>query len=154
MIDTPTIAQSPATMAAVLPVAVPREQIKDVMGPGISELMSVVAAQGITMTGPWFAHHTRMDPKVFAFDIGVPVATPVTPTGRVERGELRAATVARTVYRGPYEGLHAAWAEFGNWIKANGYTPASDLWEVYLSGPDASSNPDDWRTELNRPLIV
>jgi effector-binding domain-containing protein len=94
-----------------------------------------------------------MDPKIFDFEIGVPVAQPVTAAGRVQPGELPATTVARTVYRGPYQGLGDAWGEFGAWIAANGHTPAADLWECYVSGPESSPNPADWRTELNRPLI-
>jgi effector-binding domain-containing protein len=60
--------------------------------------------------------------------------------------------VARTVYHGSYDGLAAAWGEFDAWIRANGHKPAEDLWEVYLVGPDFSTNPADWRTELARPL--
>lgn len=51
-----------------------------------------------------------------------------------------------------YEGLPGAWAEFEAWIAASGHKTASDLWEVHTVGPESSSNPDDWRTELNRPL--
>jgi hypothetical protein len=29
---------------------------------------------------------------------------------------------------------------------------AEDIWETYLVGPDSSSHPEDWRTELVRPL--
>jgi effector-binding domain-containing protein len=61
--------------------------------------------------------------------------------------------VARTVYRGPYEGLGTAWGEFNAWIAANGHTPAPDLWECYVAGPESSPDPATWRTELNRPLI-
>jgi len=60
--------------------------------------------------------------------------------------------VARTVFHGGYEDLGAAWGEFGKWISANGFTPAADLWEVYLAGPESGSDPATWRTELNRPL--
>ncbi|HVW84980.1 MAG TPA: GyrI-like domain-containing protein [Bryobacteraceae bacterium] len=153
MIDTPQITQSTSRLTATIRLTIPREEIQNVMGPGIGELMTAVAAQGIALAGPVFSHHFRMDPKIFDFEIGVPVAQPVTAAGRVQPGELPATTVARTVYRGPYQGLGAAWGEFGAWIAANGHTPAADLWECYVSGPESSPNPADWRTELNRPLI-
>ena len=60
--------------------------------------------------------------------------------------------MARTVYQGSYDGLGAAWGEFCAWIDGSGLTPREDLWECYLIGPETSSNPADWRTELNRPL--
>ena len=55
-----------------------------------------------------------MSADTFDFELGVEVSTPVKATGRVKPGELRAAKVARTVYRGPYEGLPAAWGEFSS----------------------------------------
>jgi effector-binding domain-containing protein len=93
-----------------------------------------------------------MDPEVFDFEIGVPVKTPVSASGRVKPGKLPAVKVARTVYRGPYDGLGAAWGEFIEWIKAQGHEQCPDLWEVYAAGPESSPDPSNWRTELNRPL--
>ncbi len=104
-------------------------------------------------TGPWFTHHLRMDPDVFDFEICLPVAAPVSAAGRVQPGLLPAATVARTVYRGPYEGLPSAWGEFDAWITAQDRTPAPDIWEVYVAGPESGPDPAGWRTELNRPLV-
>jgi effector-binding domain-containing protein len=152
MIETPHIVQVEAQTTAVIHVTVPRAQIQQVMGPGILELMTTVAAQGIGPAGPWFSHHLRMDPDNFDFEIGVPVTAAVKPTGRVIAGGLPAATVARTVYHGAYEGLGDAWGEFNAWIARNGHETAPDLWECYLVGPESSSDPAVYRTELNRPL--
>jgi effector-binding domain-containing protein len=153
MIDPPQIAESPATHAAVIHLTIPRAEIVHVMGPGIGEIMATLAAQGITPAGPIFSHHFKMDPAIFDFEIGVPVAKAVIAAGRVKPGQLPAARVARTVYHGPYEGLSAAWGEFADWIAANGHQSAANLWEFYVSGPEASPDPSNWRTELNRPLM-
>lgn len=153
MIEAPQITQAAAQPAAVIHLTIPRAEIRNVMGPGIGEVMSTVTAQGIGPAGPVFSHHLRMDPDTFDFEIGVPVTAPVAATGRVRPGQLPAARVARTVYHGPYEGLGAAWGEFDAWIKDNGYTPASDLWERYVTGPESGSDSATWSTELNRPLI-
>jgi effector-binding domain-containing protein len=152
MLDTPRVVRTDAQRAAVIRITVAREEIQNVMGPGIGEVMATVQAQGLTPAGPVFSHHLKMDPKVFDFEVGVPVSAPVKPTGRVKPGELPAATVARTVYRGPYEGLGSAWAEFGKWIDAEGHKTADDLWESYVSGPESSPDPANWQTQLNRPL--
>ncbi len=153
MLDTPQITHTTAQQTAFIHVTVPRNEIQKVMGPGISELMATVAAQGIAPAGPWFTHHLKMDPEVFDFEISIPVKAPVVPEGRVRPGELPAAKVARTVYHGAYEGLGDAWGDFNDWIVANGHTPASDLWECYLAGPESNSDPAAWSTELNRPLV-
>ena len=52
----------------------------------------------------------------------------------------------------PHEGLGAAWEEFDAWITREGYTPAPDLLESYVAGPESSPDPAAWRTELSRPL--
>src|SRR5262245_56699429 len=105
MLEKPQIVQTSAQFAAVIRITVPRLEIRNVMGPSRAQLMAAVAAQGIAPAGPWFTHHLRMDPDIFDFEICVPVNTPVTATGRVMPSQLPAATVARTVYHGDYEGL-------------------------------------------------
>ena len=153
MLDTPQIVVTAAQLTAVIRLTIAREEIRNVMGPGLTELMVAIATQGIDPTGSWFTHHLRMDPEVFDFEICLPVAKAIAAVGRVKPGELPAAKVARTIYHGPYEGLGEAWGEFDVWIAANGLKPASDLWECYVAGPESSPDPTKWRTELNRPLI-
>jgi effector-binding domain-containing protein len=93
-----------------------------------------------------------MDPRTFDFEVGVPVGRPVSEAGRVKVSQLPAAKVARTIYRGSYEGLSSAWGEFGDWITSAGYTAADNLWECYITGPESGADPAAWETELNRPL--
>jgi len=152
MLATPQITQTTAQTAAVIHLTVPRNEMMKVFGPAVGELMAALAAQGVKPVGAVFAHHIKMSPDVFDFELGVKVSAPVKATGRVKRGELPAARVARTVYSGPYEGLPAAWSGFDKWIKANGHEQAADLWELYSIGPQSTLDPADWRTELNRPL--
>ena len=153
MIDAPQIVQTAAQPVALIHLTIPKADVQKMMGPGISEVLSTIAAQGIAATGPWLTHHLRMDPQTWNFEISVPVASPVNPAGRVKPGTLRAARVARTNSHGPYEGLGDAWGELMQWIAANGHTPAADLWECYAAGPESGPDPAKWRTELNRPLL-
>jgi effector-binding domain-containing protein len=153
MIDTPTVLQTTPQLTATLHITVPRDEIQNVMGPAIQELLALMAAQGATPNGPWFTHHFARPTEVFDFDICMPVETPVVAEGRMVPGEWPAMKVARTVYSGPFEGLGEAWGEFAEWIDASGLTPASDFWERYLVGPEATDDSTAWRTELNRPLL-
>ena len=152
MLATPQIIKTDAQQAAVIHLTVPRSEMMKTFGPAIGELMSALAAQGVEPVGAVFAHHLKMSPDNFDFELGVKVAAPVKPAGRVKPGQLPAAKVARTVYSGPYEGLPAAWGEFNKWMNANGHAQAGNLWEVYSVGPQSSPDPANWRTELNRPL--
>jgi effector-binding domain-containing protein len=153
MLDTPQITTSAPQLMAFIHLTIPRDQIQDVMGPGLMEVHQAISAQEIGPAGPWFTHHLKMDPAIFDFEICVPVNKPIKSAGRVQPGEFPARRVARTVYHGPYEGLGSAWGEFEAWITANGHKPAADLWEVYLAGPEVGPDASKWRTELNRPLV-
>jgi effector-binding domain-containing protein len=152
MIKTPSIVQTEAHAAAVIRLSIPRGGMMKAFGPAVGELMAALARQGVEPVGGVFAHHLKMSPESFDFELGVKVAAPVQATGRVRPGELPAAKAARAIYSGPYEGLPAAWGEVDRWIKANGYEPADDLWELYSVGPQSTPDPANWRTELNRPL--
>jgi len=153
MIETPHVTKFAGLTTAVIHFTIAREEIRSVMGKGIQELLATIAANGIAPSGPVFAHHFRMHPRTFDFEIGVPVLRPVSPKGSVVPGDLPAAMVARTVYHGRYEGLGPAWGEFHAWVAANGHRARPDLWECYVSGPESGPDPAQWRTELNQPLI-
>ena len=153
MIETPQIRQTEERNYACLHLTVPRAAIQRAMGPAVREVYGALAEQGIAPAGPWFTHHLKRPDAVFDFEICVPVAAAIGPAGRVRSGVWPAMRVARTVYRGAYEGLGAAWGEFVAWIGNQGLSEAQDLWERYLVGPESSANPADWRTELNRPLV-
>ncbi|NOT71865.1 MAG: AraC family transcriptional regulator [Hyphomicrobium sp.] len=152
MISTPAIIQTEAQAAAVIYITTPRNEMMKVFGPAVGELLTALAAQGVEPVGAVFAHHLKMSPGVFDFELGIKITAPVTASGRVKPGILPAATVARTIYSGPYEGLPAAWGEFNAWMKSNGHEQAENLWELYSVGPHSTSDSAQWRTELNRPL--
>ncbi len=152
MIATPQIMQTKAQEAAVIHLTIPRSEMMKQFGPAVGELMAALAAQKVEPIGAVFAHHLRMMPDTFDFELGVKVSAPVKAAGRVKPGQLPAAKVAHTVYSGPYEGLPSAWSEFDRWMTANGCEQAENLWELYTVGPQSTPAPANWRTELYRPL--
>lgn len=153
MLTEPQILTTRAEPAAVIRLTIPREQIQQLMGPAIHEVIAAVAAQGIGPAGPVFSRHFCVDPAIFDFEVGVPVSGPVQPSGRVHASELPAAKVIRTVYQGPYENLGPAWGEFTAQIeRMEEIKAASGFWERYVYGPESSPDPAQWRTELNRVL--
>jgi effector-binding domain-containing protein len=151
-IDPPEITETAEQLAAVIHLEIPREEMQEAFPPAVHELLEVLDDQGVDPAGPVFAHHLRVDPDVFDFRVGFPIDEPIEEAGRVAPGRLPAATVARTVHRGAYDGLPGAWAELEAWIEENGHTPGSDAWERYVVDPGSDPDPSAWRTELNRPL--
>ncbi len=88
MIEPLRILQTTPQLTASIPLRVPREEIRHVMGPGLAELKAAVAAQNVAVTGPWFTHHFRNPGEVFDFEICLPVATSVAPAGSHEAGAM------------------------------------------------------------------
>ncbi|KRG70000.1 GyrI-like domain-containing protein [Pseudoxanthomonas dokdonensis] len=152
MLENPEVVEVQRQLTAVIRINVPRARMAEVFAPAVSELLQVLAEQKIAPTGPLFAHHLRLHPDVFDFELGLPVENLVTSSGRVSASELPGGTIARGWHRGPYDGLPSAWAEFETWMQANGHRAADSLWEVYDAGPESGLEPRDWMTQLNRPL--
>ena len=153
MIDTPQIMKTFAQPAAVIHLTIPRAEMMTAFGPAVEEILTILSAQFVEAAGPAFAHHFRMTPDQFDFELGFPINGTITNEGRVRLSELPAREkVAHTVYRGGYEGLPGAWGEFTQWMEAQGLKQAEDLWEIYAYGPQSNPDPASWRTELYRPL--
>jgi len=153
MLENQELTRVAAQPAAVIRVAIPRSDMQKVAGPTIHQLYSQLQEQGVAPAGPLFMHHLLLDPENFDVEVGVPVAAPVAASGPMHPGGLPATRVARAIYRGPYEGLVDAWAEFGEWLGTQRVRQGQTLWETYLVGPESSPDPAEWRTQLNRPLL-
>ena len=152
MIDTPQLIQTEEQLTAVIHLTVSRAEISHVMGLAITEIMSIITAQGAAITGPCFSYHPKRPTDIFDFETGFSVSRPITAAGRVKMSNLPAVKVVRTIYQGGYEGLGAAWGEFCKWIEAEELNVQESLWEYYLTDPESNPDPAKWRTELNRPL--
>jgi effector-binding domain-containing protein len=154
MIEPLRILNTTPQLTAVIPLKIPLEDMRKVMGPGLAELRAAVAGQNIAVTGPWFTHHLRNPGENFDFEICLPVAAPVAPAGRMQPGQWPAMTIAQTTYHGGYEGLGSAWGEFMAAIKAERRETVEGLWECYVIGPEGDPDPAAWRTELSKPLAA
>ena len=159
MIEAPKILKTKSKIAACIHLKIPRKAIQDEMKPAIDELISVLSDQGNPPIGPMFAHHLTQSSTHFDFEVGFPVVSPISAVGRCDNSELPAATIAQTTYQGPYEGLYAAWEEFGKMLENNeiiqkeGLKRGETLWEVYVLGPETNEDPATWRTDLCLPLV-
>ena len=151
MIDTPELATTASVSAAVVPLSIPRAEMRTSFPAALAELHRVLSAQGVAPAGPVFAYYRRPPTDRFDFEVGLPVAQPVAAAGRVIPGELPAARVAQTVHHGDYDGLPAAWHEFATWLRTAGHALAPDFWEIYAVGP-GDTDPPGWRTELVQVL--
>ena len=153
MLEPPHMVDVPEQTTAVIRLRIPAEECREHWGPALHELLAELAKQGIAPAGPVFDHHFSPPDTHFDFEIGVPVSTPVTPTGRVAAGKRPACRAARAVLVGDYDQLPEAWPRLMTWIGEQRLDPAADLWQIFVSGPESGPDPATWRTELVRPLF-
>lgn len=152
MIEPPSIVHLAPRPAAVIRFTIPRNEISAVMGPAIGELIACLTGQGLMPAGPVYSHHFRLDPDVFDFEVGVPVAGDFEPEGRVLAGSTPSGKAAMTTLHGSYDGLPEGWGEFHQRILSAGMPLAGDFWECYAEGPESGGDPSQWRTELYMAL--
>lgn len=57
MIDRPRVVQYEGRFAAVVHLEIPRDELKTETAPAINEVLAVLAGQGVSPSGPLFAHH-------------------------------------------------------------------------------------------------
>ncbi len=152
MLSPPQIAHQPFQRAAVIRLILRHADLRLAIPLALAELRSILADQRLEAIGPPFAHFLRRTSTHFDLEVGLPIADPVRPSGRVDPGQLPACTVARAVHLGPWSHLATAWLDLDLWLAPHAQTPANDFWETYLTDPLATPDPTQHRTELNRPL--
>jgi len=69
MLAAPEIIMTNVQEAAVIRLTIPRSEMMKVFGPAVGELMAALATQGVEPVGAVFAHHLKMSPDTFDFEL-------------------------------------------------------------------------------------
>ncbi len=115
----------------------------------LSKLYSTVQQKSLTVTGPpisIFYHEEEFNPDCFDNELAVPVKETVEGT-RLLPGGL----CAHVTLHGPYTELTAAYAKLQQWIEKEGYSPASEPYEFYVTDPN-NTPPEENITEIYFPI--
>ncbi|MFM8569911.1 MAG: GyrI-like domain-containing protein [Candidatus Kapaibacterium sp.] len=143
----------PDTLVAAIPVRIPVNDIAPTMDAAITELVRVVDASGVVVTGDLLAYHHRRRTDTFDCEIAIPIASTIEDNGRVRTIILPAARFVRATYTGPYEGLRGAWREFSEAVKKAGIESDEVFWEHYHRANTPDSDPASFTTVLYRRLL-
>jgi effector-binding domain-containing protein len=120
-----------------------------------------IGAAGGSIAGPPYGRYHRFGPDVVDVEIGFPVGAPLadvpaladSPEGEVGLSELPGGPVARTIHRGPYDSLKAAYDGLHDWIHGQpGYDDGPGPWESYVDDP-TTVDAAEVRTEIVWPLV-
>lgn len=146
--DGPEVVELFETLTAVVHAVVPMAAIASFFDRSFAELASVLGEQGIDPAGPAFARYAGPPGESADVEVGFPVEVVVTAQGAVRPSSLPAGRCARLVHAGGYDRLWSSWAQLGAWIAAQGLSPGSALWEIYVTEPKPDMDPAELRTEL------
>jgi effector-binding domain-containing protein len=159
MTHDPQVQARAAQHYAGIPVTVTMDGLSAAVDSGLPELFGWLASQGIAPAGPPFISYLVIDMAgKMQIELGVPVAAPVTASGRVQPGSLPEGKYLVLRHTGPYHGLIASnaalqqWArehqiEFDTWDTADGSAWRSRA-EHYLTNPAAEPDPAKWETDV------
>lgn len=147
-----TIKSAPALRVASLRDTVPHyPDIERLFG----ELCGFLGSQRLTFTGPPVAlyHDGEYREQDVDIELAAPFAGTLPSHARIRERELPAEpSLACTIHRGSYEGLHQAHTALLGWVEANGYRICGPDREIYLVGPQKGRNPAAYVTELQVPV--
>lgn len=141
-----------AQPTAVIHEQVPVAELPRFFQRAFGEVSHSLTAHGVATAGPPFALYRGQPGDVVDVEAGFPVMRPLPESGAVHPGHLPGGRIAHGVHVGPYSALHQSYDELAHWAEARGLHPRTEMWEVYLSDPQAEPNPAKWRTEIFWPI--
>ena len=114
---------------------------------------------GTAPAGPPFIRFLVIDMEaLLQLELGVPVAEPMTESGRIRPGVLPAGRYVVLRHIGHYDGLIDANAALQQWAHDHGLefdvrdTPEGSAWgsrfEEYITDPSAEPDPGKWETDV------
>jgi effector-binding domain-containing protein len=125
------------------------------LGEVLPEILKHLENVGVEITGPPFSLYHGMGDGTFDVEAGMPVATPIQPSGRIQPGTLPGGNAAATWHVGPYDTLGNAFEAIEEWRRERGHSVRDTEhgpWEVYWTDPGEEPDPQTWRTEVIWPL--
>ncbi len=122
------------------------------MGEFFGEIAAYTGRKGIGLIGPPFALYHSWSDTDTDMEVGFPVASPDPGEGRVRPTTLPGGRVVTGLHFGPYDKLVETYTAMQTWIQEQGLSPASKMWETYLSDPDVEKDPAKWVTRLFWPV--
>jgi DNA-binding transcriptional MerR regulator/DNA gyrase inhibitor GyrI len=118
------------------------------------EVFGVAGQQCVRFAGPAYGiyHSAESAEAEVDLEVGMPVAEPIGPTGRVIATTIPGGLVATTVHAGRYEEIAPAYRALGEWVQEHGHETAGPPREVYLVGPEQVGDASALRTEILWPI--
>ncbi len=131
------------------------EAFATAVGGAVMALMASAGDSSLETIGPPFARYTLRSTTMIEADVGIPVrkaAVQKTLPDGIRASDLPAGRAAVLLFRGRHEHLPRAHAELDAWLAANKKKPAGSRWEVYVTNPFETPDPDAQQTRIVAPI--
>ncbi|WP_255768796.1 GyrI-like domain-containing protein [Pseudarthrobacter sulfonivorans] len=140
------------------PTAVVRETVamgalSDFFSRAFGAVMAETQRQNVQLAGPPFALYRGMPTETVDVEAGFPIAGGLSDTETVATGTLPETDAFEAIHTGLYERLGEAYSAIQERIRAAGKTPSGTMWEFYLNGPPAETDPSKWQTRIVWPVL-
>ena len=146
------IVECPEQRTAAVRERVPMMELTAFFSRAFEETMAVLQAQGLHPIGAPFGKYYGRPNATVDVEAGFPVASAITPDGRVAPGILPGGRAVEAVHIGPYDTMERTYAEIEDYFAKENLEPDSVMWESYLTDPGAEPDPAKWRTEIFWPV--
>lgn len=118
-------------------------------GKYFNRLYEKIAIDKLTLLGPPLTvyHSPEYDPAGIDTEFALPIKEPVTGTR-----EFPGCLCAKSILKGSYSELSSVFARLREWVENEGYELAISPYEVYLTDPNLTANPENNVTEVYFPV--
>lgn len=127
-------------------------EIAAVLSRLFGRVLAYAHKSGAEIVGQPFTRYLAFDDKTVELEAGMAIAAPVEGHGEIVADLLPAGPAAITVHVGPYSRLAEAHVAMSEWLDEQGREPAGPPWEIYVTDPRHTSDPDEWKTQIVYPL--
>jgi effector-binding domain-containing protein len=130
----------------------PKSAIAENIGEFLREVWSHIQKLGEQPVGRPVTCFHSVEEDIVDVEAGLPVAEATIGEGRITVSELPGGQVVSTYHFGPYDKLNLAEEALNIWVHDNAREEAGPSWQIYWTDPGEGLNPNEWKTEIFKPL--
>lgn len=115
------------------------------------ELSAFMKEKGLESSGTYLSVYHSFG-QTIDIEVGISIADSVPGNERIALNKVKAGKAVKAIHRGHYEKLGVTHQAISAWMMEKGLSPAGAPWEVYITDPSETENPDEWVTEVYYPI--
>jgi len=141
-----------AQNALVINDTILMSNVEEKMAAYFGELYGYVMAKKIEPAGAPFTYTYAWWDDGGYFAVGIPTQNAEKGKGNIVPFVLGPDNVLKATHYGPYDGLENTYKAIMEYAAEFGYKPKNSPWEVYMTDPQNTPNPDDYVTIVYFPV--